>query len=840
MRPRKRHWIGLIAVLAASLARGGAAAGDFVNYESGHVHPIALSPRGQSLYAVNTPEARLAIFRVTRKGTLRFQGDVPVGLEPVSLAVRPGSREVWVANHLSDSVSVIDTVRRRLVATLPVGDEPTDIVFAGGRAFVSVSGKDDRIVVYDSATRERVASIEIFGEDPRALAVSPDERFVYAVVLRSGNGSTALHPQGLGSPPPAPDPPRDPALGPAPKVGLIVRFDPTTGRWLDDAGGDRSTQVDFRLPDEDLFVIDAAAATPALIGAIPGIGTVLFDVAVHPRTGDVWIPNTEARNLVRFEPNLRGHLVETRVAIVAESGEEIERSLSQPGDGVFSRDGSSFYLSAFGSGSVAVLDGDTGEVETRIRVGGGPSGVALHEAKRRLYVMNRFDNTLSIVDVVAEEVVAVTGVAGPAHFDPTPGAIRRGRPLLYRARSSSGHGDIACATCHVFADLDGLAWDLGDPQGEFVAYENTDWVEFAPQRGNRTGFDPMKGPMTTQTLRGLRGMEPFHWRGDRRDFQHFNGAFVTLLGRGEPLSDAEMDDFAEFIMTVELPPNPYRNVDDALPASIPVPDPDLAGALAAGDPSVGARIFVNGGRSPVRGPCTQCHAFPAGTLGTLHSGRGRSQDFKIPHLRNLYEKLGYDQTRLGDGGGPLERKQGFGILNDGVIPLGRQLGAFSLERDEQLDTAAFLRAFSTGTPACVGHQITIDSDRRDDAEALATLAVLIGTAQTGHCDVIAKGVIRGAPAGFAYDADAAGFVPDSARDAPLDGLDLAAALGPADVLTWTAVPAGSGRRLGIDRDRDGCLDADERRHGTNPANPGLALPRKGPSPLVCVDFAPDS
>jgi YVTN family beta-propeller protein len=200
---------------------------------------------------------------------------------------------------------------------------------------------------------------------------------------------------------------------------------------------------------------------------------------------------------VRFEPNLRGHLVETRVAIVAESGdavthvdlnphvdygvtpgpaEEIERSLSQPGDGVFSRDGSSFYLSAFGSGSVAVLDGDTGEVETRIRVGGGPSGVALHEAKRRLYVMNRFDNTLSIVDVVAEEVVAVTGVAGPAHFDPTPGAIRRGRPLLYRARSSSGHGDIACATCHVFADLDGLAWDLGDPQGEFVAYENTDSI----------------------------------------------------------------------------------------------------------------------------------------------------------------------------------------------------------------------------------------------------------------------------------------------------------------------------------------------------------------------------
>ena len=57
-----------------------------------------------------------------------------------------GTREVWVVNHLSDSVSVveIDAGGRSggVVRTLLVGDEPRDIVFAGpgaNRAFVTAA-----------------------------------------------------------------------------------------------------------------------------------------------------------------------------------------------------------------------------------------------------------------------------------------------------------------------------------------------------------------------------------------------------------------------------------------------------------------------------------------------------------------------------------------------------------------------------------------------------------------------------------------------------------------------------------------------------------------------------
>src|SRR5512143_3411360 len=82
------------------------AASSFTVFESGQVRPLALSPDKQHLFAVNTPDNRLEIFRV-KANRLIHTGSIPVGLEPVAVAART-NREVWVVNHLSDSVSVVE------------------------------------------------------------------------------------------------------------------------------------------------------------------------------------------------------------------------------------------------------------------------------------------------------------------------------------------------------------------------------------------------------------------------------------------------------------------------------------------------------------------------------------------------------------------------------------------------------------------------------------------------------------------------------------------------------------------------------------------------------------
>jgi hypothetical protein len=168
---------------------------------------------------------------------------------------------------------VIDR-KGQLIATIQVGDEPTDVVFAGGRAFVSLAGVEDRVAVYDPESRERIASIDIHGEEPRALAASRDGARVAVVVLDSGNQTTLVRP-GLvrlaGGPPP-PDPPRGLQI-PAPKVGLIVRLNPESARWEDEVGRDWSPLVPYSVADWDLFWIDAKADLPSVVEVATRVGT---------------------------------------------------------------------------------------------------------------------------------------------------------------------------------------------------------------------------------------------------------------------------------------------------------------------------------------------------------------------------------------------------------------------------------------------------------------------------------------------------------------------------------------------------------------------------------------
>src|SRR5436309_6980143 len=137
-------------LVVITLAPAARATSSFVEFESGQVRPLALSPDGTHLFAVDTPDNRLEIFDVASDGTLvprtlatYSTHTVPVGLEPVAVAARSNT-EVWVVNHLSDSVSIVELsgATPRVVRTLLVGDEPRDIVFAGaakGRAFITTA-----------------------------------------------------------------------------------------------------------------------------------------------------------------------------------------------------------------------------------------------------------------------------------------------------------------------------------------------------------------------------------------------------------------------------------------------------------------------------------------------------------------------------------------------------------------------------------------------------------------------------------------------------------------------------------------------------------------------------
>jgi hypothetical protein len=573
--------------------------------------------------------------------------------------------------------------------------------------------------------------------------------------------------------------------------------------------------------------------------------------------------------------------------------DEAAKSLAFPTDMAITPDGKTLFVAALGSSKVGVfstseLENDTFVPSTKSQIsvtGGGPTGLALGGRGGLLYVLTRFDNAISVVDVRQRREVGHV-----AMFNPEPASVVKGRPFLYDATFTSSHGDSACASCHIFGDFDSLAWDLGDPDNFVTPIPGPftfDISLIAPITGGvPPSQHPMKGPMTTQSLRGMANHGPMHWRGDRTGgtdpsllvvlpsaqpdtgtfdeqiaFKKFNVAFAGLLGRSGPLADDEMQAFTDFILQVTYPPNPIRNLDNSLTA----------------DQTIGRAFFFNHAPDGTEIPsdtfrnCNGCHVLDPkgnaefdvakpGFFGSdgRYSFENEFQFLKVPHLRNLYQKVGmfgmdktFDPTLANQPLGFLpppyndesfqgDQVRGFGFLHDGStdtvfrfhgttvfvqrgpdaqfpnpggIPVAspdddpvtaQQKVLANIQLRRQIET--FMLAFDSNLAPIVGQQATLAASAGADVQARIDL--LEARAAAGECDLVVHGRTHDGAVGYLYDPSTGKFLPDRARSRALTDAALRARACEGE-LTFTAVPPGNGRRIGIDRDLDGVLDGDE-------------------------------
>jgi YVTN family beta-propeller protein len=816
-----RH--AVVFVLVGLLSSTTFAQASFQNFETAVVHPIRVSSDGSLLYVANTPDNRLEVYSLANPANPLLVRVIPVGLEPVSVAPRTND-EIWVVNNLSDSVSIVSVSAGRVVATLAVKDEPADVVFAGSpaRAFVTAMASDS-IYVFDPVARSQLGVVAVPGKDPAALGRSPSGDRVYAVIKRSGNKTTIIPEDAA----PAPPPPTNGSLPLAPQQGIIVLAnDPA---W---AG-----QIPYTLPDNDVVEIDSASF--AVVRSFTGVGTTNFDIAVHPTTGTLYVPNTDARNLVRFEPAVRGHAIDSRITTITTGASPVvtpidlnpgvnyatlpnlaarATALSEPSAILLDAAAGLLYVAAPGTDRVGVLT-TTGTVLDRIEMSGaagstintlakkGPRALALHPTAPRLYVLNRLSHSVSVVDTATRTVMQDIALS----YDPTPATTKSGRKFLYDAKLS-GNGTMSCASCHVDGDIDGIAWDLGDPGGSLQAAPSSQPFPF---NIGLTSFHPMKGPMTTQTLRGLSATSPLHWRGDRSNFQAFNGAFDSLMG-GSPLSVADMNTYAAFGTSMAFPPNPNQPLDRTYSTT-----PSTANAQEGFNVFMNTSV-VNG--FPLAVTCATCHALPAGTNNMVVTSLiiQEPQQMNVPHLRNLYRRNGLVNA-------PGAVKSGFGFIHDGSIDTLLSfvnLPVFnpwpSAKKD---DLAAFLAEADTGTAPAVGLQITVTAANANAGATATTIALLEGQAAAANCDIVVKGTLNGLPRGLVYQPGSTNYASDTTGIGPFTWASLKnQALAGQATWTFTGVAPGTAVRIGIDRDLDGTPDGIDGVETYGESTPGINGP----------------
>jgi len=661
-----------------------------------------------------------------------------------------------------------------------------------------------------------------------------------------------------------------------PPVSVIVRRQASANgalpTWLDENGKDWSiflngslarqgTNADrvagWDLIDRDIAVVNTATNAVTYQG---GPLNIVMALAVDPSTNSVTAVGTDAANQIRYQPMLDGTFIQVLMGTYSPAGGTgsksdlnphllpyssvtgmyatasipatcatgsnacIANSIGDPRGIAWNPASGKGYVTGMGSNNVIVINSAGGRdpvLSTPIPVGQGPTGIVLNgvganaSAPTLAYVLNRFDATISVLNLAATSVNQAEVARVALSYDPTPADVRAGRPLLYNTQLFSGLGQIACASCHVDARTDRLAWDLGDPTSpaesisDVTLRDNSISAAGVITAGITVNEHPMKGPFLTMTLVD-RMQSPFlHWRGDRANLAAFSAAFHTLQGGAAVPTAQQLTSMQDFLATLRTPPNPFRTITNQYPTEIAVPGPRNV-PYRTGDAVSGAQEF--------EADCRACHPGNTnrGFLFVNNPDFGINQLRNPPTWQNFYRRDGlwFDD--------PTGSTAGFGFQPDGTFD-----STQNSSRDDNM--MAFMYSFNGSYPytppglnasnvavdshAAVGRQVTLSGSVTADP----MLAQLQALADANAVDLVASGCVANETRGYLYQGGG-NFQDDLGAVHSLAAMKAYAQGG--SPITFTAVRHGTGHVIGIDQNDDGTLDGTAGAAGTRACTSG--------------------
>jgi YVTN family beta-propeller protein len=514
---------------------------------------VLLSPDGARIYVLCQQSEQV---RVLNASTYAVIKNIVVGKVPRGISLSPDGARLFVTNSWDDTLSVIDTRALTVTATWPVGAEPSSVVEdrAGRRLFVANRISND-VAVLDAQTGAEEKRL-MAGRGTSYMTPSPDGSRLYVTHVY-------------------PNPPRV-----------------------------RSERDNRTAPESEITVIDMTRAM--VVDRIPlhGIAGV-FHVALsadgrlgvaaeyHPKNM-IPLAHLEHGGAFAYTLELFGADVGKPVEVPLD---ELERYASRPFGVVISPDRSRIYVTIGGSEMVTVIDvprllrfiharphaesvsfaqdlaASANYVVARIAVGHDPRGLTLSRDGHKLYVANRLEDTLSVIDTRTNRVSATIKLDGPKEIS----ALRHGEQTFYTSRYSF-QGQIGCASCHIDSTFDGLTWNL-EPDGF----------------GRST--------VANKLLEGIKDTEPYKWTGTNPNIPTECGPRTEkYFWRAENYDDRTLTDLATYIRSLEPRPNRWR-----------LENGELTPAQERGKAIFERAVDKFKKPIPEYNRCSYCHSGPKGT-----------------------------------------------------------------------------------------------------------------------------------------------------------------------------------------------------------------------------------
>jgi YVTN family beta-propeller protein len=537
---------------------------------------LLLSVDGARLYILCQESEEV---RVLNAATYAVIKNIAVGHVPRGFSLSPDGARLFVTNSWDDTLSVIDTKTLAVVATWPVGMEPSSVVSdrAGTRLFVANRISND-VAILNARTGVEEKRL-MAGRGSSYLALSPDGSRIYA---------THVYPNSSPQ-----------------RTGLENRTAPESEITVID--GLRAVVVD-RIPLHRIAgVFHVAFSADGRLGVV---------AEYHPKNL-VPLAHLEHGGAFQYTIMVFGADVGKTVEVPLD---ELERYASQPFGVVIAPDKSRIYVTSGGSEIVTVVDvprlmrfihthpapfvqdlsASANYVVTRIPVGQNPRGLTLTRDGRRLFVANRLDDTISVIDTRTNRVASTIKLDGPKFVS----ALRHGEQTFYSARQSF-QGEIGCANCHIDSTFDGLEWNL-EPDG----------------------FG--RNIVDNKLLEGVKNTEPYKWTGTNPNIPTECGPRTEkYFWRSENYDDLALADLTIYIRNLPTRPNRWK-----------LTGREMTPAQERGNAIFERAIDKFQKPIPELNRCSYCHSGPKGTnqksfdVGT-HKPTDNSSLLKSAPLTNI-------------------------------------------------------------------------------------------------------------------------------------------------------------------------------------------------------------
>jgi YVTN family beta-propeller protein len=502
---------------------------------------------------------------------------MPAGATTSStLALTSDDRRLWVVNPDSDSVSLIDTAARALVAEVPLGSappaadpmtgryepavKPRALAILPGDAKVYVAGETSgRVYVIDAATHAVRANLPVPAA-PTGVVAAPDGSAVYVVSHEAAVVSKI-----------------DPA-----KDAVVASLPVAEHPWGASVSADgKRLYVTHLLVGAGVSVVDTASFAPTRklgLADQPADGASkrvpngqprgAYAAVPRPGSGDLWVPHLLlATGTPQPDLDFESTVFPTITLAAADGSAEQRRLLFKPllvpgaqgafSDSVsgpralaFTPDGKLALLALSQSEDVMVFDAATGNEVSLVRP--IPStfleGIAVDHQGKRAYVDGRNSHDITVLALDPANAGAPAAVDGPAidrlPADPMPENLRLGQRLFYTANSAvypiTRNFWVACASCHLEGGTDAVTWRFADGPRDTPSNAggpiNTGFLFRLATRNDVVQYD--------KTIRVEQG----------GSFDRTNAAQLPLL--------RALADFVNY--AIPLPPNPHRSPDGTL------------------------------------------------------------------------------------------------------------------------------------------------------------------------------------------------------------------------------------------------------------------------------------